>query len=216
MSGNSKFYIVVSVLMALAVSAVGSYYLFFMKPLGERLSWVSGVYTQCKDSSSDIRPDELYWDLQRVMQGSYDKKKLVFYTDKVKQHSEGKCSSEDTAICEDSYLYVLRTFLARGDDKDIKLALTALKEYKEKRGVNIYYDLIFLDVSLYYGSANTVRGGYYDNLIDQVKGHYIVENYFNKPHGGELCNTYLDRIGAAYAKSGDHAADLYIQYHIRD
>jgi hypothetical protein len=213
--GKTNNTIIVIMLMLVIVIAVSIYYLFVMKHFSERLNWVSGMYSKCQESSIDVRPGELYRDLEEVMQGQYDKKKLLFYTNKIKQHSEGKCSKSDVVVCEDSYLYVLRTFLARGNEKDLNLAFSMLNKYKQMQGVNIYSDALFLEVSLYYAWANEVQEGYYSQLLERASRHSVGSNYFKKPHGGKVCDVYLDLLGAVYAKSGDNAADLYIQYYIR-
>jgi hypothetical protein len=216
MNNQRQYLFVVLLVLLFIASVLSAYYLFFMKPVGEKLNWVSSMYTQCLTSSMDVEPGNLYSDLQDVIQGKYNSEKLRFYANNIKQYSESNCEKADAVTCEDSYLYVLRSNLARGNEKDLKISFAMLDQYKAMQGINIYYDALFLDISLYYGWKNELGERFYKSLIDQTKNHHATENYFKKPHQEELCDIHLNYIGMAFSKSGDYTADLYIQYHVKN
>jgi hypothetical protein len=214
MKKQKKYLVYLLISCAIIVVFCVSYYAFFKNPYSARLKWVSEMYGQCIASSSEVQMNTSYHDIQEVLEGNYDAKKNSYHAAMLKEFAENGCKQINNIVCANSYLYLSRAFLARSNDKDLKLALTMLDLYKKSQGIDLYYDLVYLRVALSNGLKNNRDEYYYKRLISEIDGFEGIEKYFNSPHEPKICNLYLEYISSAYSRSGNYASDLYIQTHI--
>jgi hypothetical protein len=183
----------------------------------DRLSWISDLNDNCVETSSYLKNDNVYLDIQEVIEGLHSAIKLSKYIQIMKEFpSNGKCELNDYDYCLDSYLYVARSFLARGHERDIDDALNILEIYGKKKSSNLYSDTIFLAITIFNGKKQGAQKQYYKSAIENTKKFMESADYFSIPHSQRLCGLLLDHISAAYANMGDYASDLYITTTIQD
>ena len=204
-----QYFLSASLLIALGL-AIFEYYIID-KPNSTKLKWVSNLYDSCIETSSQLSPTDIYTDLNKVTVSQHSPERLRKYLEIMQQYSQqGSCALESSEQCLDTYLYVSRSFLIRGNEQDIKSATSSLKLYRQYTDANLYYDTVSLGITIFNGKKITAKRDYYQPLLDQVMTNANNDNYFSRPHNQQTCRIILDHIGATYSLMEEFDSDLYI------
>jgi hypothetical protein len=191
------------------------YVYIIVQPNEKRLRWVENVYSECVKTSSAGSLHPVYADIQNVIEGKHSSKKLKKYLDIFKDYSlNKKCDLEEDALCLQSFLYLARAFLARGNDKDIQSALNVLGLYKDEGGHNIYFDTVAMAIALSESKLRETRNVKFEAVLEGLRDASLNQNYYSVQHAKKTCDVLLDHIGAVYAKIGEFSSDIYIQTNI--
>lgn len=140
-----RYFLIASIFVALGAAIF--YYFIIYKANHTKLKWVSTLYDNCIKTSSGLPVNNFYTDLNKVTVSQHSSEKLRKYLDIMQHYSQqGICKLESNEQCLDSYLYVSRSFLLRGNGQDIKSALSSLELYRQHADANLYYDTISLAI----------------------------------------------------------------------
>ncbi len=71
------------------------------------LVWAHDLFDKCV-SLSEVNVPDIYLDISEVMQNKYS-------VDKLKEYKNKSCSMNGSTMCEVYDLYILRSFLMRGE-----------------------------------------------------------------------------------------------------
>ncbi|MCG7977898.1 MAG: hypothetical protein N0E58_07140 [Candidatus Thiodiazotropha endolucinida] len=180
-------------------------FFFFIRVVEQKkdeLVWAHKLYDKCV-SFSEMNVADIYLNISQVMQNNYS-------TEKLKKYKSNSCSLGGTEMCEVYDLYILRSFLMRGSDKDYKLAFVMLDQYKTSKGIDLYHDAMFLNVSVLQTWLQDGSKEKYKKLLEEIRRKDYQDGYFSPPHNQEFCDAFLHDIGDAYLRSGDLLSQLYI------
>jgi len=176
-----------------------------MERKSESLLWLSNFHKECSGSASLVRKDSPYGDLIEVLKGNYDKEKMIHYRD--------SCVLNDGDECQYSDLYLARSFLARGSEKDFVLANSLITNHKNEFGEGLYYLAVDIEVFLRNAWRMNEKESYYSEYKEKLsQGDY--KNIFEEPHNEYLCEQFLVNVGELHRRAGDWVSEFYIRLRI--
>jgi hypothetical protein len=202
LSKYMKRSLVVFVVMFLVFILVFILFIRVVEQKKDELVWAHNLYDKCI-STSENNVADIYLNISQVMRNNYNIEKL-------KKYKNYSCSLGGSEMCEVYDLYILRSFLMRGSEKDYKLAFTMLEQYKTSKGIDLYYDAMLLNVSVLQAWLQDGSEEIYQKLLDEIKRKKYRNGYFYPPHNHGFCEAYLHDIGDTYLRSGDFLSQLYI------